>query len=66
MFGGTPDLVKTYQVKTRQELEELFGDEEFASATRLQFVELYMPKEDAPMSLRMTAKAAAKTNAATE
>lgn len=29
----------------------------------VQFVELYMPKEDAPMALKLTAEASAKTNA---
>jgi pyruvate decarboxylase len=62
-FGAKPDKYKTYQVKTRQELEALFHDEKFSSAPYLQFVELYMPKEDAPTALKITAEASAKTNA---
>jgi pyruvate decarboxylase len=62
-FGAKPDKYKTYQVKTREELEALFHDDNFASAPYLQFVELYMPKDDAPAALKITAEASAKTNA---
>lgn len=62
-FGAKPDEYKTYQVKTREELETLFHDDSFASAPYLQFVELYMPKEDAPAALKITAEASATTNA---
>ncbi|KAL8996463.1 MAG: hypothetical protein Q9169_004013 [Polycauliona sp. 2 TL-2023] len=62
-FGGTPQNSKTYQVKTKQEAEDLFNDEEFAKADKLQFVEMFMPKEDAPKALKLTAEASAKNNA---
>lgn len=62
-FGGTPDNSKTYQVKTKQEAEDLFNDSEFAAAGKLQFVEMFMPKEDAPKALKLTAEASAKNNA---
>lgn len=62
-FGAKSDRYKTYQVKTRQELENLFHDDTFVSAPYLQFVELYMPKEDAPAALKVTAEASARTNA---
>ena len=62
-FGAKPDKYRTYQVKKREELEALFHDETFASAPFLQFVELYMPKEDAPVALKVTAEASARTNA---
>ncbi|CAL8577978.1 hypothetical protein XPA_003780 [Xanthoria parietina] len=62
-FGGTPDNSKTYRVKTKQEAEDLFNDGEFAAAGKLQFVELFMPKEDAPKALKLTAKASAENNA---
>ncbi|WEW55199.1 pyruvate decarboxylase [Emydomyces testavorans] len=61
-FGAKPDQYKTYQIRTKQELTDLFGNKEFAAAQRLQLVELYMPKEDAPASLRLTAEASAKRN----
>ncbi|KAL8954398.1 MAG: hypothetical protein Q9193_007264 [Seirophora villosa] len=62
-FGGTRENSKTYLVKNKQEAEDLFTDETFAKAEKLQFVELYMPKEDAPKALKLTAEASAKNNA---
>ena len=62
-FGGTPANSKTYTVKTKQEAEDLFNNQTFAKADKLQFVELYMPKEDAPKALKLTAEASAKNNA---
>lgn len=64
VFGGdVPARQKTYQVKTKRDAEDLFSDEAFAKAEHLQFVELFMPKEDAPKALKMTAKVSAETNA---
>ncbi|KAL8698527.1 MAG: hypothetical protein Q9201_006524 [Fulgogasparrea decipioides] len=63
IFGGTAENSQTYQVKTKQEAEDLFNDETFAQAEKLRFVELYMPKEDAPRVLKMTAEASARNNA---
>ncbi|KAL6721018.1 hypothetical protein ACLMJK_000118 [Lecanora helva] len=63
VFGADPQKSKTYQVKTKQEAENLFNDKNFSAAPYLQFVELYMPKEDAPKALMITAKASAETNA---
>lgn len=63
VFGADPKKSKTFQVNTKDEVEELFHDIEFASAKYIQFVELYMPKEDAPPALKMTAEASARTNA---
>ncbi|KAL8694165.1 MAG: hypothetical protein Q9224_003624, partial [Gallowayella concinna] len=62
-FGGTPENSKTYQVKTKQQAEDLFNDKEFAAAGKLQFVEMFMPKDDAPKALKLTAEASAKNNA---
>lgn len=62
-FGAQPGRFKTYQVKTKDEVEALFADDDFGSASGLRFVELYMPKEDAPGALKMTAEASAKRNA---
>ncbi|KAL4924307.1 alpha-keto acid decarboxylase family protein [Aspergillus undulatus] len=62
-FGGR-DKYKGYKVTTRDELAELFANKEFASAPYLQqLVEVHMPREDAPASLRITAEAAAHRNA---
>jgi pyruvate decarboxylase len=63
-FGGTKDQYETYAVKTRDELDKLFSDEEFSNGgAKLRFVEVYMPKEDAPIALKSTAESAAKRNA---
>ncbi|KAL8635852.1 MAG: hypothetical protein Q9228_006698 [Teloschistes exilis] len=63
VFGGTEQNSRTWQVRTKTEAEDLFRDEGFKRAERLEFVELYMPKEDAPRALKMTAEASARVNA---
>lgn len=35
-FGAQPEKYKTYQVKTKQQLLDLFKDQDFAAAKRLQ------------------------------
>ncbi|KKK13022.1 hypothetical protein P175DRAFT_0477257 [Aspergillus ochraceoroseus IBT 24754] len=60
-FGGK-DKYKGYKVTTRDELTELFANEEFSSAPFLQLVELHMPLDDAPAALKITAEAAASRN----
>ncbi|EON65157.1 pyruvate decarboxylase [Coniosporium apollinis CBS 100218] len=65
-FGAKEGEAKTYQVKTKEEVERLFEDKEFADSDALRFVEIYMPKEDAPVALKMTAEASAKNNARLE
>ncbi len=63
VFGADPNQAKSYQVKTKTQLEELLADSNFSTAPCLQLVELYMPKEDAPIALKKTAEAAARRNA---
>jgi pyruvate decarboxylase len=64
VFGGSEKTVKSYAVKTPTELEALLADEDFAINRKcLRLVELYMGREDAPRSLKMTAEASARTNA---
>ncbi|MCJ1378083.1 Pyruvate decarboxylase 1 [Xylographa soralifera] len=63
VFGADPSKSRTYQVKTKQELHDLFNDKHFSSAPYIQFVELYMDREDAPIALKLTAEASAKNNA---
>ncbi|CBF76546.1 pyruvate decarboxylase pdcA [Aspergillus nidulans FGSC A4] len=60
-FGGK-GRYKGYKVTTRDELTKLFASEEFSSAPCLQLVEVHMPREDAPASLKITAEAAASRN----
>lgn len=62
-FGAEPDSYKTYQIKTRDEVHSLLTDDDFAHSKKLRLVELYMPKDDAPKALKLTAEASAKNNA---
>lgn len=64
-FGAKEGSVLTYRVETKEELEGLFSNEEFASGetTKLRFVELVMKWDDAPKALKSTAEATAKRNA---
>lgn len=64
-FGGKKSC-KKYQIKTKDELNALFTDATFNAAECLQFVEVFMPRDDAPRALIMTADAAASRNACTE
>ncbi|KAI1463538.1 pyruvate decarboxylase [Daldinia caldariorum] len=66
VFGASADAARSYAVKTRGELERLLADADFNERKGLRFVELYMPREDAPKSLMLTAEASAKRNAMTE
>ncbi|KAK4099930.1 pyruvate decarboxylase [Parathielavia hyrcaniae] len=63
VFGASDAQVRKFVVKTKGELEKLLTDKEFNDAGRLQFVELWMPKEDAPRALKITAEVAARNNA---
>lgn len=65
VFCGKEEFARKYSIKTRDELEKLLTDEDFNNFKGLRFVEVYMPKEDAPRSLMMTAEASAKNNAKT-
>ncbi|EMR82182.1 hypothetical protein ACHAPC_008654 [Botrytis cinerea] len=62
-FGAKEGKYKLHQIKTKDQVNELFTNKEFNSADCLQFVELYIPKEDAPRALVLTAEASAKNNA---
>jgi pyruvate decarboxylase len=66
VFGGTNETSRKIQVKSRDELDKLLKDNGFNDAKGLQFVEVYMPKEDAPRALVMTAEASAKVNSKLE
>ncbi|ETS85515.1 Pyruvate decarboxylase [Pestalotiopsis fici W106-1] len=71
VFSGGPEKqakngTKKYTVKTKDEVEKLFADKDFNERKGLRFVEIYMPKEDAPRSLQTTAEASARNNAKSE
>lgn len=63
VFGADSHKAKSYQIKTKAQVNQLLEDKSFNAAGVLQLVELYMPKEDAPRALKLTAEASAKTNA---
>ncbi|KAK7992302.1 hypothetical protein PG996_012686 [Apiospora saccharicola] len=64
VFGGANNPnVKKYVVKTKNELSTLMKEDDFNNRKGLRFVELYMPRDDAPRSLISTANAAAARNA---
>jgi pyruvate decarboxylase len=54
------DRIKTWRLRSRQELDSLFNDESFAKGKGLQFVEIHMPKLDASQVLIESGKNAAK------
>ncbi|KAF4556243.1 Pyruvate decarboxylase-like protein 2 [Elsinoe fawcettii] len=62
-FGGKKGEYDTFQVKSKEDVEKLFGNEKFSSAPYLQFVEIHMKRGDAPAALQLTAKASAENNA---
>jgi pyruvate decarboxylase len=68
VFGAKEGQSKVYAVKTKDEIDALFNDKEFSDPEnkKLRFVELYMDRDDAPLALKLTAEAAAKTNAKQE
>src|ERR1700709_1960572 len=47
-FGAKEGNYKTYQVRTKDDVDALLQDERFASAPYLQLVELHMPWDDSP------------------
>ncbi|EKV05967.1 Pyruvate decarboxylase [Penicillium digitatum] len=59
---GAKDNYQGYRIKTRDELNQLFADEDFNVSDKLRLVELYMPRDDAPAALKLTAEAAAQRN----
>jgi pyruvate decarboxylase len=63
VFGGSDKQARKFVVKTKDELEKLLTDKAFNEAGGLQFVEVWMPKEDAPRVLKITAEVAARNNA---
>lgn len=62
-FGAKKGKYQLHQIKTKDQVNELFTNKEFNAADCLQFVELYIPKDDAPRALVLTAEASARNNA---
>ena len=63
VFGAKEGSTKTFILKTKDQVDRIFSDEAFNDAEVLQFVELYIPKKDAPRALKLTAEASARSNA---
>jgi pyruvate decarboxylase len=63
VFGASEKQARKFVVKTKDQLEKLLTDKDFNDASGLQFVELWMPKKDAPRALKITAEIAARNNA---
>ncbi|KAK4136211.1 pyruvate decarboxylase [Trichocladium antarcticum] len=63
VFGASDKQVRKLVVKTKDQLEKMLTETEFNKAGGLQFVELWMPKHDAPRALKITTEMAAKQNA---
>lgn len=55
VFGADPKRSKTFQVKTKQEAEDLFNDKEFCNAPYFQ-VELTLPVSPDYMKLTETVR----------
>lgn len=54
-FGGEEGRYILRQVRTKEDLNTLFADHQFGDAQCLRFVELYMPRDDLPFGLKVTA-----------
>ncbi|KAF2399745.1 pyruvate decarboxylase [Trichodelitschia bisporula] len=65
VFGAAKGQAQTYVVKSKEDVEKLFTDKDFSApmSDKLRFVELHIPRDDAPEALKSTAEAAAKRNA---
>ena len=61
-MGAAPGQYAVHSVHTRDALVGLLGDEEFASASRLQVVEVHLPADDAPWALKAMTQATAARN----
>ena len=51
VFGADPNKSKTYQVKTKQEAEDLFNNREFCAAPYLQVCLFFIAKGDIEMRI---------------
>jgi len=60
VFSAIPEKSKVLQIKTKTQLNDLLSDKAFAEFEGIQFVEVYIPKKDAPRVLKMTSEYAAK------
>jgi pyruvate decarboxylase len=59
---GEGGNARAMQIRTRHEIEALWQTEEFKNVKGMQFVEVFMPKLDAPVPLKMFCTSAEKNN----
>jgi pyruvate decarboxylase len=57
VFGAPEGSYATYQVRKFDELARLLEDSAFAAADKLQIVEVFIGKMDAPRALKLQAEA---------
>ncbi|PVH88557.1 pyruvate decarboxylase [Cadophora sp. DSE1049] len=62
VLGASESDVVIHDVRTKAGLEALLQDRDFAEAKNIQFVEMHMPKDDAPKMLKAVGEGAAKSN----
>ncbi|KAH6709592.1 pyruvate decarboxylase-like protein [Leptodontidium sp. MPI-SDFR-AT-0119] len=62
VLGASESDVGIHDIETKAELETLLLDRNFAEARNIQFVEMHMPKDDAPEMLKAVGEGAAKSN----
>ncbi|RPD77946.1 pyruvate decarboxylase [Lentinus tigrinus ALCF2SS1-7] len=60
--GEEGKTVRSYTVRTKDELSNLLDDPKFAAAETIQLVELVMEMHDAPRALKVQAELSGKTN----
>lgn len=62
VFNANPEKSKTYQVRTKTEMDKLLNNRLFATGKYIELVEVFMPKQDAPRALEVTAQKTARLN----
>lgn len=62
VFGADPEKSRSYQARSKAELQKLLTDEHFSSAPCIQLVELFMGQNDAPQALVKVGELTAKRN----
>lgn len=62
VFNADPKKSKTYQVRTKSEMDKLLKDKSFATGKNIELVEVFMPKQDVPRALEVTAQKTARLN----
>lgn len=62
MFSAQPGQSKSYTVSTKDELDKLLLNAEFADPTKMQLVEVMMDQLDAPIGLMKQAELSIAAN----